>query len=129
MHDLPPGEAQIFAMGDVLLVAIQADLDDRRVMALQDALTDRISRASSRGVLIDISALEVVDTFTGRMLGSMARMARLLGAATVLVGMRPAVAITLVELGMPLTEVRTALDVERGLALIRGLIDRDHAGR
>ena len=123
MDELPAGEVQIFAMGDCLLVAIQEDLDDRMVMGLQEKLTERISRSKVRGVLIDISALEIVDTFTGRMLGNIARMARVLGSAAVLVGMRPAVAITLVELGMPLTEVRTALDVDRGISLIRRLID------
>ena len=124
---LPAGEVQIFALGDCLLVAIQEDLDDRLVMSLQERLTDRLSRVKARGVLIDISALEIVDTFTGRMLGNIARMARVLGAAAVLVGMRPAVAITLVELGMPLTEVPTALDVDRGMRLIRRMIDQDRA--
>ena len=120
---LPVAEAQVFAMGDCLLVAIQEDLDDRMVMALQERLTERIARTGARGVLIDISTLEVVDTFIGRTLANIARMARVLGAVSVLVGMRPAVAITLVELGMRLEEVRTALDVDRGLRLIRRLID------
>lgn len=120
---LPVAEAQIFAMGDCLLVAIQEDLDDRMVIALQERLTERIARTGVRGVLIDISALEVVDTFIGRTLANIARMARVLGAVSVLVGMRPAVAITLVELGMRLEEVRTALDVDRGLRLIRRLVD------
>ena len=120
---LPVAEAQVFAMGDCLLVAIQEDLDDRMVMALQERLTERIARTGARGVLIDISTLEVVDTFIGRTLANIARMARVLGAVSVLVGMRPAVAITLVELGMRLEEVRTALDVDRGLRLIRRLVD------
>ncbi len=126
----PTGQVQIFVMGDCLLVAIEEDLDDRMVMALQERLTERISRTGARGVLIDISALEVVDTFIGRMLGNIARTARVLGSSAVLVGMRPAVAITLVELGMPLEGVRTALDVDRGLKLVRRMIDgrgSDHA--
>lgn len=126
--ELPAAEVQIFAMGDCLLVAIQEDLDDRAVMALQERLTERLARSGARGVLIDISALDMVDTFIGRMLGNIARMARVLGAASVLVGMRPAVAITLVELGMRLEEVRTALDVDRGLKLIRTLIDEAALG-
>lgn len=126
MDDLddPSVEVQIFEVEDCLLVAIQEDLDDRSVMQLQDRLTERISRTHARGVLIDISALDVVDTFIGRMLGSIARMAAILDAASVLVGMRPAVAITLVELGMHLEGVRTALNVDRGLRLIRNQIDR-----
>lgn len=125
MDDLddPSVEVQIFEVEDCLLVAIQEDLDDRSVMQLQDRLTERISRTHARGVLIDISALDVVDTFIGRMLGSIARMAAILDAASVLVGMRPAVAITLVELGMHLEGVRTALNVDRGLRLIRNQID------
>ncbi len=125
MDDLddPSVEVQIFEVEDCLLVAIQEDLDDRSVMQLQDRLTERISRTHARGVLIDISALDVVDTFIGRMLGSIARMAAILDAASVLVGMRPAVAITLVELGMHLEGVRTALNVDRGLRLIRSQID------
>jgi len=122
--DDPSVEVQIFEVEDCLLVAIQEDLDDRSVMQLQDRLTERISRTHARGVLIDISALDVVDTFIGRMLGSIARMAAILDAASVLVGMRPAVAITLVELGMHLEGVRTALNVDRGLRLIRNQIDR-----
>ncbi len=125
MDDLddPSVEVQIFEVEDCLLVAIQEDLDDRSVMQLQDRLTERISRTHARGVLIDISALDVVDTFIGRMLGSIARMAAILDAASVLVGMRPAVAIPLVELGMHLEGVRTALNVDRGLRLIRNQID------
>ena len=106
-------------MGDFLLVTIQVDMHDRLAMTLQDDLTDRISRTRARGVLIDISSLDVVDSFIGRMLANIAQMSRILDASTVVVGMRPAVAITLVELGMSLDGVRTALNVERGMALIR----------
>ena len=110
----------ILKMGDVLLVTIQVDMHDQLAMALQDDLTDKISRTGARGVLIDISAVEVVDSFIGRMIGNIAAMARVLDAQTVLVGMQPAVAITLVELGLTLPGVRTALNVERGMALLQG---------
>jgi rsbT antagonist protein RsbS len=105
-------------MGDMLLVSIQVDMHDRLAMTLQDDLTDRIVRSRARGVLIDISSLEIVDSFIGRMLGNIASMARVLDAETVVVGMRPAVAITLVELGMALPGIRTALNVERGMAIL-----------
>ncbi|MBS1816380.1 MAG: STAS domain-containing protein [Acidobacteria bacterium] len=108
----------ILKMGPFLLVTIQVDMHDRLAMQLQDDLTTRIADTSARGVLIDISALEMVDSFIGRMLANIAGMSRVLDAETVVVGMRPAVAITLVELGMSLTGVRTALDVERGMALL-----------
>ena len=108
----------ILKMGDSLLVTIQVDMHDRLAMTLQDDLTERIATTRARGVLIDISALEVVDSFIGRMLANIAAMARVLDARTVVVGMRPAVAITLVELGLSLTGVQTALDVEKGMALI-----------
>ena len=108
----------ILKMGDCLLVTIQVDMHDRLAVALQDDLTQRISSARARGVLIDISALDVVDSFIGRMLGNIAAMARILDADTVVTGMRPAVAITLVELGLSLTGVRTALNVERGMELL-----------
>jgi rsbT antagonist protein RsbS len=108
----------ILEMGDCLLVSIQVDMHDRLAMTLQDDLTARIAETRARGVLIDISGLEIVDSFIGRMLGNIAAMARVLDARTVVVGMRPAVAITLVELGLSLPGVRTALDVERGMELI-----------
>jgi rsbT antagonist protein RsbS len=108
----------VLKMGSCLLVSIQVDMHDRLAVALHDDLTDRIASSRARGVLIDISALEVVDSFIGRMLATIAAMARVLDAETVVVGMRPAVAITLVELGLSLPGVRTALDVEKGMALI-----------
>ena len=109
----------ILKMGDFLLVTIQVDMHDRLAMTLQDDLTSRIVDVHAKGVLIDISALEIVDSFIGRMLGDIAAMSRILDAETVVVGMRPAVAITLVELGLSLTGVRTALNVERGMDLLR----------
>jgi rsbT antagonist protein RsbS len=118
-------------MGDFLLVTIQVDMHDRLAMGLQDDLTDQIVRRSARGVLIDISALEMVDSFIGRMLSNIANMARLLDAQTVVVGMRPSVAITLVELGMPMQGIRTALDVEKGMSLLNAALEGDpgqHAG-
>jgi len=108
----------ILRMGPFLLVTIQVDMHDRLAMSLQDDLTERIVKARARGVLIDISALEVVDSFIGRMLGNIAGMARILDAETVVVGMQPAVAITLVELGLALPGVRTALNVEKGMELL-----------
>ena len=110
----------ILKMGDCLLVTIQVDMHDRLAMTLQDDLTNRIAATRARGVLIDISALEVVDSFIGRMLDNIAAVSRILDADTVVVGMRPAVAITLVELGLSLTGVKTALNVERGMAMISG---------
>jgi rsbT antagonist protein RsbS len=109
----------ILKMGDYLLVTIQVDMHDRLAMTLQDDLTSRIVDVRAKGVLIDISALEIVDSFIGRMLADIAAMSRVLDAETVVVGMRPAVAITLVELGLSLTGVRTALNVERGMELLR----------
>jgi rsbT antagonist protein RsbS len=109
----------ILKMGDVLLVTIQVDMHDQLALTLQDDLTAKISHTGARGVLIDISAVDVVDSFIGRMIANIAAMARILDAQTVLVGMQPAVAITLVELGLTLPGVRTALNVERGMALLR----------
>jgi rsbT antagonist protein RsbS len=106
-------------MGDYLLVTIQVDMHDRLAIALQDDLTNRVVDTGARGVLIDISSLEIVDSFIGRMLGNISEMARVLDAETVVVGMQPAVAITLVELGLSLHGVRTALDVERGMAMLQ----------
>jgi rsbT antagonist protein RsbS len=113
----------ILKMGDFLLVTIQVDMHDRLALALQEDLTERISANSARGVLIDISSLEIVDSFIGRMFANIAAMARVLDAVTVVVGMQPAVAITLVELGLSLTGVRTALNVERGMALLRSSLN------
>ena len=112
----------ILKMGDYLLVTVQVDMHDRLAMTLQEDLTSKIVAAHSKGVLIDISALEIVDSFIGRMLADIAAMSRILDAETVVVGMRPAVAITLVELGLSLPGVRTALNVERGMDLLRARI-------
>lgn len=109
----------ILRMGEFLLVTIQVDMHDRLAMSLQDDLTNRISETGARGVLIDISSLETVDSFIGRMLGNIASMSRVMDADTVVVGMQPEVAITLVELGLSLPGVRTALNVERGMELLR----------
>src|SRR5215475_14489131 len=109
----------ILKMGEFLLVTIQVDMHDQLALTLQDDLTERIVKARARGVLIDISALEVVDSFIGRMLGNIASMSRVLDAETVVVGMQPAVAITLVELGLSLNGVHTVLNVERGMAFLR----------
>jgi rsbT antagonist protein RsbS len=111
----------LLSLGDSLLVSIQVDLDDETVLALQQDLAERIVSTGARGVVIDISGVEIVDSFIGRMFGSIASLSRVLDAETVVVGMRPAVAITLVELGLSLDGVRTALDVERGLAILRRL--------
>lgn len=109
----------ILRMGDTLLVTIQVDMQDQTALALQDDLADRIAKTGASGVMIDISALEIVDSFVGRMLASISGIARILSATTVVVGMQPAVAITLVELGLSLEGVKTALNVERGLQLLR----------
>ena len=109
----------VLSLGDVLLVSIQVDLEDRLALQLQEDLADRIVATGARGVLIDITALDIVDSFVGRMLATIAAISRVLDAETVVVGMRPAVAITLVELGLPLTGVRTALNVELGLQALR----------
>jgi len=121
----------ILRMGNCLLVTIQVDMQDQTALALQDDLSARIAATGACGVLIDISALEIVDSFIGRMLASISAIARVLGARTVVVGMQPAVAITLVELGLSLEGVRTALNVERGIAMLdlerEG--ERDEPGR
>jgi rsbT antagonist protein RsbS len=109
----------ILRMGEYLLVTIQVDMHDQLALSLQDDLTQQINRTGAKGVLIDISALEIVDSFIGRMIANISRMSRILDAHTVVVGMRPAVAITLVELGLSLEGVHTALDVERGMRLLR----------
>src|SRR6202008_1321687 len=110
----------ILKFGDALLVTIQVDMHDRLATALEEDLTAKIVSHSAKGVLIDISALEIVDSFIGRMLDNIAAVSRILDATTVVVGMRPAVAITLVELGLSLSGVKTALNVERGMELIQG---------
>jgi rsbT antagonist protein RsbS len=115
----------ILRMGDCLLVTIQVDMHDQLALTLQDDLTQRIVATHARAVLIDISALEMVDSFMGRMLGNIAAMSRILDAQTVVVGMRPAVAITLVELGLSLPGIRTALDVDAGLARLRDSLEDD----
>lgn len=114
----------ILKMGEFLLVTIQVDMYDRLALTLQDDLTNTIVKARARGVLIDISSLEIVDSFIGRMLSNIAAMAHLLDAETVVVGMQPAVAITLVELGLALPNIRTALNVEMGMALLRQALAR-----
>ncbi|MDP3761774.1 MAG: STAS domain-containing protein [Ramlibacter sp.] len=117
----------ILKLGNVLLVTIQVELHDQLAMTLQDDLTHRLSKTRARGVLIDISALEIVDSFIGRSLAHIAGIARVMDATTVLVGMRPAVAITLVELGMSLTGIRTALNVEKGMQLLRESMDEQES--
>lgn len=112
----------ILKVGDCLLVTIQVDMHDELAMSLQEDLTSQIAKYGSRGVLIDISSLEIVDSFIGRMLANIAAMSRVLDAQTVLTGMQPAVAITLVELGMALPGIKTALNVERGMELLRGYL-------
>jgi rsbT antagonist protein RsbS len=118
----------ILKMGSFLLVTIQVDMHDQLAMNLQDDLTERIVRSNAKGVLIDISSLEIVDSFIGRMLGNIAGMSRILDAETVVVGMQPSVAITLVELGLSLKGVRTALNVEKGMALLRTALGADEEG-
>jgi rsbT antagonist protein RsbS len=118
----------ILKMGDFLLVTIQVDMHDQLASALQDDLTTKISKSNAKGVLIDISSLDIVDSFIGRMLANTSAMARVLDAQTVVVGMQPAVAITLVELGLNLSGVHTALDVEKGMEMLRrnvGMTDLD----
>ena len=114
----------ILRMGNFLLVTIQVDMHDRLALALQDDLSKTISDTEARGVLIDISGLEIVDSFIGRMLANIAAIARVLDAETVVVGMQPAVAITLVELGLSLPGVRTALNVDAGVEMLRASVER-----
>jgi len=124
----------ILRMGDCLLVTIQVDMHDRLAMQLEEDLSERIVASGAKGVLIDISSLEIIDSFIGRMLDNIASVARVLDAETVVVGMRPAVAMTLVELGLSLNRVSTSLNVEKGMALIRtrllnsGDVDADDGG-
>jgi rsbT antagonist protein RsbS len=119
----------ILKMGRYLLITIQVDMHDKLAMSLQDDLMEQIRKTGATGVLIDISALDIVDSFIGRMLANIAAMARILDADTVVTGMRPAVAITLVELGLSLPGVRTALNVERGMELLqRGREEREGPG-
>ena len=115
--------ASMVTVTGCIIVAIQDDLDDRAVLALQDRLVEEIARTGAHGVIIDISGLEIVDTFAGRMLGNMAEMSRLMNARTIVAGMRPAVAMTLVELGLALDGVETALNADKAMAML------DHARR
>jgi rsbT antagonist protein RsbS len=117
----------ILRMGEFLLVTIQVDMHDQLALRLQDDLSTAIQKYASKGVLVDISTLEMVDSFIGRMVSDISGISKILGADTVLVGMQPAVAITLVELGLSLPGVATALNVERGMALLRQKIDADGA--
>ena len=114
----------VLKMGDFLLVSVQVDMHDRLALTLQNDLTESIVKTRARGVLIDISSLDMVDSFIGRMLGNIAAMARILDSETVVVGIQPAVAITLVELGISLPSVRTALNVESGMALLQQSLKR-----
>ena len=116
-----PDRIPIIKLGEFLLVSIQVDMHDRLAISLQDDITTQVVKTRAKGVLIDISWLEMVDSFIGRLLSNMAAMTRALGAEAILVGMRPAVAITIVELGLSLPTMRTALNVEKGMALLRTL--------
>lgn len=118
----------ILQLGRSLLVTIQMDMEDQTALALQDDLADKIASTRANGVLIDISALEIVDSFVGRMLAGISGIGRILDATTVVVGMQPAVAITLVELGLSLEGVKTALNVSRGLDMLNAAIDGESSG-
>jgi rsbT antagonist protein RsbS len=115
----------ILRMGEFLIVSIQVDMHDRLALTLQDDLTSRVAETNAKGVLIDISALEIVDSFIGRMMANISSMARILDAQTVVTGMQPAVAITLVELGLSLPGIKTALNVERGMQLLQAALAAD----
>jgi rsbT antagonist protein RsbS len=119
----------VLRMGDLLLVTIQVDMHDQMALRLQDDLTNAIDKAGAKGVLIDISALEIVDSFIGRMIADISGMASVMDAKTVLVGMQPAVAITLVELGLSLAGVATALNVERGMEQLKRSLELERDGR
>jgi len=118
----------ILQIGDFLLITIQVDMHDQLALTLQDDLTSRIEKTGARGVLLDISTLDVVDSFIGRMISNISAVASVLSANTVVVGMQPAVAITLVELGLSLPGVQTALNAERGMELLRAAMDKEAAG-
>lgn len=119
MEPVPAGSTSpIVTVTGCVIVAIRDDLDDQAVLLLQDQLVEEVAQRRARGVIIDISSLEIVDTFAGRMIGAMAQMARMMNARTILVGMRPAVAMTLVELGMTLNGVETALNADKAMHLI-----------
>jgi rsbT antagonist protein RsbS len=118
----------IIRLGDTLIATVQEDLHDRDALGLQEELTTSLERTGARGVLLDLSVVEIVDSYLGRVLRDIALGARLLGAHTVVVGIRPAVAVTLVELGLALEDVHTALNPEKGLALIRRLVAREDRG-
>ena len=118
----------ILRMGETLLVTIQVDMQDQTALTLQDDLTSRIEKTGARGVLLDISTLDVVDSFIGRMISNISAVAGVLSARTVVVGMQPAVAITLVELGLSLPGVQTALNAERGMELLRLAMDKEASG-
>jgi len=117
----------VLRMGDYLLVTMQADVHDHTAIALQEDLTHKIQQCGARGVLVDISSVTVVDSFVGRMIATISAMASILDAKTVVVGMQPAVAITLVELGLTLGGIETALDVEKGMQKLRAATEKDHA--
>jgi rsbT antagonist protein RsbS len=118
----------ILRLGSFLLVSIQIEMDDRIALQLQEDLTTLIEKTGARGVLIDISSLEIVDSFIGRMIGNISAMSQILNANTVIVGIQPSVAITLVELGITFADVRTALTVERGMEILTGVEDSEKVG-
>ena len=117
-------QTPIHKVGEFLLVSIQVDMHDRQALILQNDLTTQVVKTRAKGVLIDISTVDIVDSFIGRMLGNMASITRVLGANVVVVGMQPAVAITIVELGLSLSTIQTALNVDKGMALLKTLINK-----